>query len=176
MHFAHALLVGLIATSPVGPAMDASVQAGNLSMVHTVQASPIEVVQPTATSLVMDLDGVLVMVDPVGAQEMYRRFGRPDIVVLTRADPAFLSVDTMIGLLRRDTVVLAPQSVIDVLPLMISNNTVAPFEPGTRQTVGGIAFTARDPAYQPPAGTHTIDRPRGDIAVVMTQAGWALAF
>ncbi len=64
-------------------------------------------------SAIVQLDQTTIFIDPVGTQEQYKRFGRPDIVVLTRAHPDHLSIDTMIGMLRRDTVVLAPQAVIE---------------------------------------------------------------
>ena len=80
---------------------------------HLVQAQPLEITRITPTSAVIKMDNVTVFIDPVGSQSQYARFGRPDIVVLTRAGPEHLSIDTMIGMLRRDTVVLAPQAVIN---------------------------------------------------------------
>jgi len=122
-------------------------------------------------SVVLDLDQALILIDPVGNQEQYRRFGRPDIVVLTRAHPDHLSIETMIGLLRRDTVVLAPQSVIDQLPLMISNNVITPFDIGTTQNVAGIGFTARSVADAIPDGTRIYTRARGSLAVLIAFDG-----
>ena len=87
--------------------------------------------------------------------------------MLTKAHPDHLSIDTMIGLLRRDTVVLAPQTVIDQLPLMISNNVIAPFDAGTAQVVDGIAFTAVTGGSSTPDGAQVYERTRGDIGVVM---------
>lgn len=75
-------------------------------------------------SAIVQVDQATIFIDPVGKQEQYRCFGRPNIVVMTRAHPDHLSIDTMIGMLRRDTVVLAPQAVIDLLPLMIANNVI----------------------------------------------------
>lgn len=124
-----------------------------------------------SASIVLALDQALVLIDPVGNQEQYRRFGRPDIVILTRAHPDHLSINTMIGLLRRDTVVLAPQSVIDQLPLMISNNVITPFEAGSTQTVDGITFSALSAASGIPEGTQAYQRDRGDIGVVIEVDG-----
>ena len=105
---------------------------------YLLLASISEPVAINSVSTVFALDEALVFIDPVGPQEQYRRFGRPDIVVLTSVYPSHLSIYTMIGLLRRDTVVLAPQAVIDQLPLMISNNVITPFETGMAQEVFGI--------------------------------------
>jgi len=123
------------------------------------------------SSAVIQLDQALVFIDPVGSQEQYRRFGRPDIVVLTRAHPDHLSIDTMIGMLRRDTVVLAPQVVIDQLPLMIANNVITPFEAGMTQVVDGITFHALSASSDIPGGTHVSRRDRGDIGVVLEVEG-----
>ena len=118
----------------------------------------------------------LVLIDPVGPQEQYRRFGRPDIVVLTRAHPDHLSINTMIGLLRRDTVVLAPQTVIDQLPLMISNNVITPFEVGMMQEVDGIMFRAFSASAAIPDGVKVHLRDRGDIGVLMEVDGMRIYF
>ncbi|MEO1796133.1 MAG: hypothetical protein AAFR53_03855 [Pseudomonadota bacterium] len=145
------------------------------SGVQTVSTEALSAVAITPASLVMEVDGALIMVDPVGDQAAFRAYGRPDIVVLTRASEEHLSIDTMIGLLRRDTVVLAPQAVIDQLPLMISNNTVAPFDVGAAQSVGGLTFRALEAEASLPQGTQKYQRMRGDIGVLM-EAGAARIF
>jgi len=135
--------------------------------------------QPVAinrASVVIALEQATVFIDPVGSQEQYRRFGRPDIVILTRAHPDHLSVDTMIGMLRRDTVVLAPQSVIDQLPLMIANNVISPFDAGTSQDVDGIMFSALSAASNIPSGAQVYVRDRGDIGVVIEVDGASAYF
>jgi hypothetical protein len=124
-----------------------------------------------ATSVVIELDQALILINPVGPHQQYSRFGRPDSVVLTSADPDHLSIDAMTGLLRRDTLVLvlvlAPQSVIDQLPLMISNNVVSPFDIGTGQTARGITFRAVSRSSNSPLGSRVHDRDRGDIGVLI---------
>jgi L-ascorbate metabolism protein UlaG (beta-lactamase superfamily) len=135
-----------------------------------------EITAISHASAVVEWDEATVFVDPVGAQSQYAPYGTPDIVVLTHVHPDHLSVDTMIGMLARDTVVLAPQSVIDVLPLMIANNTIRPFEAGTTQSVLGITFTAV-PAYNiRPEAQQYHPRSRGDIGVVMDVDGTRVYF
>jgi L-ascorbate metabolism protein UlaG (beta-lactamase superfamily) len=135
-----------------------------------------EIIAISHASAVVEWDEANVFVDPVGAQSQYAPYGTPDIVVLTHIHPDHLSVDTMIGMLARDTVVLAPQSVIDVLPLMIANNTIRPFEAGTTQNVLGITFTAV-PAYNiRPEAQQYHPRSRGDIGVVMDVDGTRVYF
>jgi L-ascorbate metabolism protein UlaG (beta-lactamase superfamily) len=135
-----------------------------------------EIIAISHASAVVEWDEATVFVDPVGAQSQYAPYGTPDIVVLTHVHPDHLSVDTMIGMLARDTVVLAPQSVIDVLPLMIANNTIRPFEAGTTQSVLGITFTAV-PAYNiRPEAQQYHPRSRGDIGVVMDVDGTRVYF
>lgn len=122
-------------------------------------------------SAVIVWEDVTVFIDPVGSQAQYAPYGRPDIVILTHPDPDHVSIDTMIGMLRRDTVVLAPRAVINELPLMISNNVITPFAPGSVQQVDGITFTAI-PAYvtrTDAGGLHP--RARGDVGVVMEAGG-----
>lgn len=135
-----------------------------------------EIIAISHASAVVEWDEATVFVDPVGAQSQYASYGTPDIVVLTHIHPDHLSVDTMIGMLARDTVVLAPQSVIDELPLMIANNTISPFEAGTTQNVLGISFTAV-PAYNiRPEARQYHPRSRGDIGVVMDVDGTRVYF
>jgi L-ascorbate metabolism protein UlaG (beta-lactamase superfamily) len=144
--------------------------------VTEVAVKPVPENLPTITavdhaSAVVAWDDVTVFVDPVGEQSQYAQYGRPDIVVITHIHADHLSVDTMIGMLSRDTVVLAPQSVIDEIPLMISNNVITPFAAGTSQEVDGITFTAV-PAYNlRPEALQFHPRERGDIGVVMEVDG-----
>jgi L-ascorbate metabolism protein UlaG (beta-lactamase superfamily) len=135
-----------------------------------------EIIPISHASAVVEWDEATVFVDPVGPQSQYAPHGTPDIVVLTHVHPDHLSVDTMIGMLARDTVVLAPQSVIDELPRMIANNTIRPFEAGTTQEVLGIGFTAV-PAYNTrPEAQQYHPRSRGDIGVVMGVDGTRVYF
>lgn len=135
-----------------------------------------EIIAISHASTVVEWDETTVFVDPVGEQSQYAPYGTPDIVVLTHIHRDHLSVDTMIGMLSRETVVLAPQSVIDRLPLMIANNTITPFEPGTTQEVLGITFTAV-PAYNiRPEPQQYHPRSRGDIGVVMDVSGTRVYF
>ncbi|MFW6328693.1 MAG: MBL fold metallo-hydrolase, partial [Alkalispirochaetaceae bacterium] len=135
-----------------------------------------EIIAVQHASAVVEWQEATVFVDPVGEQSRYAPYGTPDIVVLTHLHPDNLSVDTMIGMLSRRTVVLAPQSVIDLLPLMIANNTIAPFEAGTTQEVLGITFTAI-PAYNTrPEAQQYHPRSRGDIGVVMEVEGTRVYF
>lgn len=143
------------------------VGSAQLTATSPTRASEVDVVTINAVSAVVQLDNALVFIDPVGNQAQYRPFGRPDIVVLTRAGPDHLSIDTMIGLLRRDSVVLAPQEVIDQLPLMIANNVITPFDMGSRQVVDGITFTALSRSAGVPNGAEVHTRRRGDIGVLM---------
>lgn len=140
----------------------------------TVPFLPVAFPQPVAinrASVVIVLDQATIFIDPVGNQAQYERFGRPDIVVLTRVHPDHLSIDTMIGMLRRDTVVLAPQAVIDQLPLMIANNVIAPFDIGTTQEVDGITFQAFAASSSIPREAKVYARDRGDIGVVIAVDG-----
>ena len=135
-----------------------------------------EIIAISHASAVVEWDEATVFVDPVGEQSQYAPYGTPEIVVITHIHPDHLSVDTMIGMLSRETVVLAPQSVIDELPLMIANNTISPFEAGTTQEVLGISFTAI-PAYNTrPEAQQYHPRARGDIGVVMEVAGTRVYF
>jgi hypothetical protein len=143
---------------------------------HLLRVAFSESVTINGASVVLQLDQATVFIDPVGSQEQYKRFGRPDIVVLTSAHPDHLSIDTMIGMLRRDTVVLAPQAVIDLLPLMIANNVITPFEAGTTQVVDGITFRALSGSSGIPRGPQVYQRDRGDIGVVLEVDGASAYF
>ena len=135
-----------------------------------------EIIAIDHASAVVEWEEATVFIDPVGDQSNYTAYGTPDIVVITHIHPDHLSVDTMIGMLSRETVVLAPQSVIDEVPLMISNNVITPFEAGTTQEVHGITFTAV-PAYNlRPEALQFHPKERGDIGVVMEVDGTRVYF
>jgi hypothetical protein len=150
--------------------------AGQLPTDHLLRVAFSERVTIYGASVVFQLDQTLVFIDPVGSQEQYRRFGRPDIVVLTSAHPDHLSIDTMIGMLRRDTVVLAPQAVIDRLPEMIANNVITPFEAGMTQVADGVTFRALSASSDIPSGAQVYQRDRGDLGVVIEVDGASAYF
>jgi hypothetical protein len=154
-------VVGLVASAFLGALWS------DYALAQQVTRGGPETIAVRSASAVVQWDEATVFIDPVGSQAQYAPYGRPDIVVLTRADPTHLSIDTMIGMLRRDTVVLAPQVVIDRLPLMISNNVIAPFEAGMTQVVEGITFKALAASATIPHGTQVYQRERGDIGVLM---------
>jgi len=158
---------GLMVINAKSPSGLSILEGLRLSGQGVILAGAGEIIQINRVSVVFVSDQALVLIDPVGPQSQYARFGRPDIVVLTNAHPDHLSIDTMIGLLRRDTIVLAPQTVIDQLPLMISNNVIAPFEAGATQVVDAITFTAVTGGSDAPDGAQALERARGDIGVVM---------
>ena len=143
---------------------------------HLLVADLLETIVIDGASVVLQVDQALVLIDPVGDQQQYRRFGRPDIVVLASTDADHLSIETMIGLLRRDTLVLAQQSIIDQLPLMIANNLVTPFDIGTNQTDRGISFKALSPFADPPRDAQVYNRERGDIGVLISVSGHCMYF
>jgi hypothetical protein len=157
----------------IGDQSQSARQPANDHLLSVTFPEPVAINQVSA---VVELDQATVFIDPVGSQEQYRRFGRPDIVILTRAHPDHLSVDTMIGMLRRDTVVLAPQAVINQLPLMISNNVISPFDAGTTQELGGITFRAFPASSNIPRGAQVYPRDRGDIGVVIEANGASVYF
>ncbi len=154
-------VVGLVASAFLGALWS------DYALAQQVTRGGPETIAVRSASAVVQWGEATVFIDPVGSQAQYAPYGRPDIVVLTRADPTHLSIDTMIGMLRRDTVVLAPQVVIDRLPLMISNNVIAPFEAGMTQVVDGITFKALAASATIPRGTQVYQRERGDIGVLM---------
>ena len=163
------VVLAALACAPVPPPASAAPTA----------AASAEAPEPVAiddVGAVVELTGTTVFVDPVGSQERYARFGRPDIVVLTSAHPDHLSVDTMIGMLRRDTAVLAPRTVIERLPLMIANNVISPFDAGTGQEVEGIVFRALPASSGPPPDARVHDRERDEIGVVIEVDGASLHF
>lgn len=153
--------------------MQASTSTPSTTPSSTESRGPVAV---NNVSVAMTVDGAMLFIDPTGDQARYRHFGRPDIVVLTSADYDHLSIDTMIGMLRRDTLVLAPRSVIDQLPPMISNNVLSPFDAGTVQEVGDITFTALSASADIPPDTRVHARKRGEITVVVEIDGASFLF
>lgn len=144
---AQALFVIMLTTLP-GTAEQQAIEHGtSFSRIYQAQQTSAldrlpQIVTTSGANVTIVWDNTTILIDPTGSQIQYAAYGSPDIVVLTRAHPDHLSVRTMIGMLRRNTVVLAPQAVINELPLMISNNVITPFEIGAVQRVDGLEFTA----------------------------------
>lgn len=135
-------------TTLAGTAEQRAIEHGT-SVSHIYQAQQtsvldrlLQIVTTSGANVTIVWANTTILIDPTGSQIQYAAYGSPDVVVLTRAHPDHLSVRTMIGMLRRNIVVLAPQAVINELPLMISNNVITSSEFGASQPVDGLGFTA----------------------------------
>ncbi len=75
-------------------------------------------------SMVLEWDGEVLYVDPVGELEQYVGNEAPDVILLTDIHGDHLSIATLEGLVTADTIIVAPQAVADELTDELNNLVV----------------------------------------------------
>jgi len=118
------------------------------------------VVHPVAhASFVLLWEGTVLAVDPVGGGARYAAFPRPDVVLITHHHGDHFDLDTVRGVAREGTVVIAPP---DVAESLASLAAIA-LRNGQSHTIGALVVRAV-PAYNRTperAGFHPQGRDNG---------------
>lgn len=92
-------------------------------------------------SFVMQWQGLLLYVDPVGGTAPYAELPPPRVIFITDVHADHLNADTLKGLVQPDTVIVAPQAVKDALPSELQAVTrVLPN--GATASVAGVGVEA----------------------------------
>lgn len=118
-------------------------------------------------SFVMQWQGQLLYVDPVGGTAPYSELPRPRVIFITDIHGDHLNVDTLKGLVQPDTVIVAPQAVKDLLPAELQAVTQV-LANGATASVAGIGVEAL-PMYNLTADRlqyHTKGRGNGYVLTV----------
>ncbi len=74
-------------------------------------------------SMVLNWDGTIIYVDPVGGKEMFSKYTEPDLALVTHIHGDHLDVPTLESIVIDKTQLIAPKTVFDKLPESLQNKT-----------------------------------------------------
>jgi len=74
-------------------------------------------------SMVLNLGGIIIYVDPVGGKELYSKYSEPDLILLTDIHGDHLDVTTADSIVVENTQLVAPSAVFDKLPENLQDKT-----------------------------------------------------
>ncbi len=74
-------------------------------------------------SMVLNWDGTLIYVDPVGNGEAYLKYGQPDLILVTDIHGDHFDITTLISAVTEKTHIIAPKAVFDKLPEDLQKKT-----------------------------------------------------
>lgn len=122
-------------------------------------------IQPiTHGSLVLNLNGKTIYVDPYGGAEAYQGLDKPNLILITDIHPDHLDLKTLEGIDTKGAVFLVPQAVADQMPEKYKSQ-VHVIANGDSTTESGIPIKAM-PMYNLPESDeamHTKGRGNGYI-------------
>src|SRR5690606_24616218 len=74
-------------------------------------------------SMVLNWDGTIIYVDPVGGKDVYNNYSEADMILVTDIHGDHMDIPTLEAIVTYKTVVFAPKSVFDKMPESLQNKT-----------------------------------------------------
>lgn len=74
-------------------------------------------------SMVLNWDGTIIYVDPVGGKEVFSKYSEPKMILITDIHGDHLDVPTLDSIVNIGTVLFAPKAVFEKLPENLQNKT-----------------------------------------------------
>ncbi len=74
-------------------------------------------------SMVLNWDGTIIYVDPVGGKDAYNNYSQADMVLVTDIHSDHMDIPTLEAIIADKTVLFAPKAVFDKLPENLQNKT-----------------------------------------------------
>ncbi|SRX55236.1 MBL fold metallo-hydrolase [Aequorivita sp. CIP111184] len=74
-------------------------------------------------SMVLNWDGIIIYVDPVGGKEMYSSYTEPDLVLVTHIHGDHMDIPTLESIVLDKTQLIAPKAVFEKLPKNLQDKT-----------------------------------------------------
>lgn len=74
-------------------------------------------------SMVLNWDGTIIYVDPVGGKEMFSKFTDPEMILITDIHGDHLDIPTLDSLVNFGTIIFAPKAVFEKLPENLQKKT-----------------------------------------------------
>ncbi len=94
------------------------VDGGEAAMEKRFTINPVE-----HASMVINWDGTIIYVDPVGGEESYSKFTEPDMVLITDIHGDHMDIATLEAIAVEKTMLFAPKAVFEKLPQSLQNKT-----------------------------------------------------
>jgi L-ascorbate metabolism protein UlaG (beta-lactamase superfamily) len=110
-------------------------------IITTTGEVPVSIDPISHASMVLTWGNTTIYNDPVGGVEAFATKESPDIILVSDVHGDHLDVETLGGVVVGDTVLLAPQAVIDEMPESLAERATR-ISNGESITVGGISITA----------------------------------
>ncbi len=74
-------------------------------------------------TMVLNWDGTIIYIDPVGGKEMFSEYSEPDMVLVTDIHGDHMDIPTLEAITIDKTVIFAPKAVFDKMPENLQNKT-----------------------------------------------------
>ena len=78
---------------------------------ESVESDFFKVTPISHATMVLDLDGTIIYVDPVGGAELFSEQPTPDIILVTDIHGDHLNLETILGINTPNTKIIAPEAV-----------------------------------------------------------------
>lgn len=135
----------------------------SVSFPKTIESS-VQVTPISHATMVLKLGGQVLYTDPVGGAKAFAGQPAPNLILITDIHPDHLNAETLSAIAKKETVIVVPQAVKDLLPKKLTG-TVVVLHNGEKTTQKGIAIEAI-PMYNMPESKdspHTKGRGNGYI-------------
>lgn len=100
------------------------------------------IVKPIShATFLLEWSGQNILIDPVGGEEVFSSSSIPNLILITDIHGDHLNVKTLEGIVKKDTIIIAPQAVADKLPAPLLEKTTIIANDGMSK-VGELYVTA----------------------------------
>jgi L-ascorbate metabolism protein UlaG (beta-lactamase superfamily) len=114
------------------------------STINTAVASSFNVTPISHATMVLEWDGKIIYVDPVGGAEAFADQPKPDLILVTDIHGDHLNIETLQAIMQDNTYLIIPQAVADKLPQELSSKAriLSNGETTNLRRLEGFAFEA----------------------------------
>ena len=103
---------------PLNNSLKEKIVSEETASLNNITINPIE-----HASMVMDWDGTIIYVDPVGGKEAYANYSEPNMILLTDIHGDHMDIPTLEAIAGEKTILFAPKAVFEKLPENLQKKT-----------------------------------------------------